>query len=95
VIESIEDPAKNFEINVAGTFNVLQAMRERHIGRLVNASTGGTFIGKVDGPAHKEMATRPLSPYGSSKLAVEGYCSAFAESYALRSLSLPFSNVYG
>lgn len=41
------------------------------------------------------MAPRPLSPYGASKLAVEGYCSAFAESYALRSLSLRFSNVYG
>jgi len=95
VIESIEDPSKNFEINVIGAFNLLQAMREQRIGRLVNASTGGAIIGKVDGPVHEEMVARPLSPYGASKLAVEGYCSAFAASYGLRSLSLRFSNVYG
>lgn len=46
VIESIEDPVKKLEINVVGTFNLLQAMRERHYGRIVNASTGGTIIGK-------------------------------------------------
>ncbi len=95
VVESIRDPAKNFEVNAAGTFNLLQAMRERQIERIVNASTGGAIIGKAEGPVHEEMVPRPLSPYGASKLAAEGYCSAFSGSYGLRSLSLRFSNVYG
>lgn len=95
VIDSIEDPRKNFEANVIGTFNVLEAMRARGIGRFVNASTGGAILGEVPPPVHEEMVPHPASPYGASKLAVEGYCSAFSASYGLRSVSLRFSNVYG
>jgi len=95
VVESIQNPIKNFEVNAAGTFYLLQAMREQRVGRIVNASTGGAIIGNVDGPVHEEMVPRPLSPYGASKLATEGYCSAFSASYGLSSLSLRFSNVYG
>jgi len=95
VIDSIEDPRKNFEANVIGTFNVLDAMREAGINRFVNASTGGAILGEVPPPVHEEMVPHPASPYGASKLAVEGYCSAFAASYGLRSVSLRFSNVYG
>ena len=38
---------------------------------------------------------RPLSPYGASKLAGEGYCSAYAGSFGLETIALRFSNVYG
>ena len=41
------------------------------------------------------MVPRPLSPYGASKLFAEGYCSAFAGSYDMKTVSLRFSNVYG
>ncbi len=95
VIDSIEDPRKNFETNVIGTFNVLEAMRAHGIERFVNASTGGAILGEVPPPVHEEMVPHPASPYGASKLAVEGYCSAFSASYGLRSVSLRFSNVYG
>ena len=44
---------------------------------------------------HEELPPRPLSPYGASKLAAEGYCSSYAASYGLRTISLRFSNVYG
>ncbi|MCW2309844.1 NAD-dependent epimerase/dehydratase family protein [Rhodobium gokarnense] len=95
VMDSIEDPRKNFENNVIGTFNVLEAMRARGINRFVGASTGGAILGEVPPPVHEEMVPHPASPYGASKLAVEGYCSAFSASYGLRSISLRFSNVYG
>ncbi|MBB4303637.1 UDP-glucose 4-epimerase [Rhodobium orientis] len=95
VIDSIEDPRKNFENNVIGTFNVLEAMRDRGINRFVGASTGGAILGEVPPPVHEEMVPHPASPYGASKLAVEGFCSAFSASYGLRSVSLRFSNVYG
>jgi UDP-glucose 4-epimerase len=95
VIESIEDPAKNFDVNVIGTFNLLEAMRRRGIRRLINASTGGAIIGEVEPPVHEEMVPRPMSPYGASKMMVEGYCSAYTASYGMHCLSLRFSNVYG
>ena len=95
VLDSIEDPIKNFEINVNGTFNVLNTVQERNIPLFVNASTGGAILGDVKPPVHEEMVPEPISPYGASKLAVEGYCSAYSGSYAIQASSLRFSNVYG
>lgn len=95
VIESIESPELNFEINAQGTLNVLLAARELGVAHVVNASTGGAILGEVPPPVHEEMVPRPVSPYGASKLAAEGYCSAFAGAYGIRTTSLRFSNVYG
>jgi UDP-glucose 4-epimerase len=95
VLQSIADPLFNMQVNVVGTLNLLERMRELEIKRLVNASTGGAIIGEVQPPVHEGMPPNPLSPYGASKLAVEGYCSAYAASYGIKSVSLRFSNVYG
>ena len=95
VMDSIENPAFNFENNVIGTFNLLQVSRELGINRLVAASTGGAIVGDVTPPMHEEIAARPTSPYGASKLMLEGYLSAFHSSYGLSTCSLRFSNVYG
>ena len=95
VVESTQKPTYNFEVNVNGTFNLLSAMREAGIKRIVNASTGGAILGEVPPPVHEEMVARPTAPYGASKLAVEGYCSAFSASYGMEAVSLRFSNVYG
>lgn len=95
VIPSIEDPRFNFENNVVGTFNLIEAMRATGVNRLVNASTGGAILGEVDPPVHEAMVPEPISPYGASKLACEGYLSAYAGSYNIQAASLRFTNVYG
>lgn len=95
VIESITDPDLNFDVNVLGTMNVLQACRNTGVQKLVFASTGGAILGDQKPPVHEEMAPRPLSPYGAGKLAGEAYCSAFAGSFGLNTVALRFSNVYG
>jgi UDP-glucose 4-epimerase len=95
VIPSIANPSFNMDVNVQGSFNILEAMRETGVSRLVNASTGGAIMGEVEPPVHEEMTPHPASPYGASKLAVEGYCSAFSASYGMSCVSLRFSNVYG
>ncbi|MFC1488223.1 GDP-mannose 4,6-dehydratase [Thermodesulfobacteriota bacterium] len=95
VVDSIENPLHNFQSNVIGTFNLLNCMRESGIERLINASTGGAILGEAQPPVHERMAANPLSPYGASKLAAEGYCSAFAGAYGITAISLRFSNVYG
>ncbi|MDH3377817.1 MAG: SDR family NAD(P)-dependent oxidoreductase [Gammaproteobacteria bacterium] len=95
VMDSIEDPELNFNINVRGTFNILESMRRQGVTRIVNASTGGAILGDATPPVHEEMAAKPASPYGASKLAAEGYCSAYAQSYGHGAVSLRFSNLYG
>ena len=95
VLDSIGNPRLNFEVNVQGSLNLLEAMRKTGVRRVVSASTGGAIIGDVEPPVHEAMVPRPLSPYGASKMAVEGYCSAYEGSYGLRAVSLRFSNVYG
>lgn len=95
VMDSIADPAHNFDVNVVGSFTVLRLAREAGVRAFINASTGGAILGDAPAPVNEEMPARPLSPYGASKLAVEGYCSAFGGAYGMHSASLRFSNVYG
>ena len=95
VVESIADPAHNFECNVVGTFNLLEHCRELGVNRIVAASTGGAILGDVEPPVHEQMAPQPTSPYGASKLMLEGYLSAYASSYGMSTCALRFSNIYG
>jgi UDP-glucose 4-epimerase len=95
VIESIGEPVYNFEVNVLGSLNILEAMRKAGKKRIVFASTGGAIIGEAEPPLHEGMVPRPISPYGASKLAIEGYLSAYAGSYGMLPISFRFSNVYG
>lgn len=95
VIKSIEDPFANFDVNVLGTFRVLDAARRAGIERTVQASTGGALIGDATPPVDETSLPKPISPYGASKLAGEGYAHAFAKSYGLRTIAIRFANVYG
>ncbi len=78
-----------------GTFNLLELCRELGVGRIVAASTGGAILGDVQPPVHERMAPQPTSPYGASKLMLEGYLSAYSSSYDVSGCALRFSNIYG
>jgi UDP-glucose 4-epimerase len=95
VVGSIDDPFGNFESNVLGTFRVLDAARRAGVARTVQASTGGALIGDATPPVNEQSLPKPLSPYGASKLAGEGYAHAFAKTYGLRTVAVRFGNVYG
>jgi UDP-glucose 4-epimerase len=95
VVKSVEDPVTNFDVNVVGTFRVLDAARRAGIERTVQASTGGALIGDATPPVDETSLPKPISPYGASKLAGEGYAYAFAKAYGLRTVALRFANVYG
>ena len=94
VVPSVEDPARDFVGNPLPTFRVLEGCRMRGIDRVVFASSGAS-LGEVTPPLHENIVPRPLSPYGAGKLAGEAYCSAYAGSFGMRTVSLRFSNVYG
>lgn len=91
---SIKNPDFDFEINTAGTFNLLLAARNNKVNKFIFASSGAS-VGECEPPIHEEVPAHPMSPYGSSKLCGEAYCSAFNKSYGLETISLRFSNVYG
>lgn len=95
VLPSVEDPAADMSVNVAGTLNLLEAAVRHRVERFIFASTGGAIVGEADPPVHEDLPPRPLSPYGAGKLAGEGYCSAFWGSYGLKTVPLRFSNIYG
>ena len=79
MVGSVADPAANFEANVVGAFRVLDAARRNEVPRVVLASTGGALIGNATPPVDERSLPKPLSPYGASKLAGEGYAHAFAQ----------------
>jgi len=95
VIESIKNPKKNFDENVIKTFNLIKWASENKVKYFINASTGGAILGKAKPPINEEINPKPISPYGASKMAIEGYCHAFNEISKLKFCSLRFSNVYG
>jgi UDP-glucose 4-epimerase len=95
VVDSIAAPERNFRSNVVGTFNLLCCMRRAGVRTIINASTGGALLGEVAPPVNERMVAAPLAPYGASKLAAEGYCTAFSGAYGFKAITLRFSNVYG
>ncbi len=95
VMPSVEDPRGDCMMNVVGTLNFLEAARHAGVGRFVFASSGGTVIGEAEPPIHEEMTPHPVAPYGASKLAGEGYCSAYFRTFGVETVALRFGNVYG
>lgn len=94
VAPSVQNPRADMQTNVIGTFNYLEASRDAKVQRFVFASSGAP-IGEANPPIHEKLPANPVSPYGASKLAGEGYCSAFYRTFGLETVALRFGNVYG
>lgn len=95
VVESVQDPVANFDVNVRGTLVVLHAAAAAGVSKVVFASTGGAIMGNAKPPVDESTLPWPISPYGASKLCGEAYCHAFAGSFDLPVVALRFANVYG
>jgi UDP-glucose 4-epimerase len=95
VVESVQDPIPNFDVNVRGTLAALRAAASAGVGKFVFASTGGAIMGNAEPPVDEATLPWPISPYGASKLCGEAYCHAFAGSFDLPVVALRFANVYG
>ncbi|MGN6254333.1 MAG: NAD-dependent epimerase/dehydratase family protein [Solirubrobacterales bacterium] len=98
VRKSLADPAFDAAINVGGTANVLEAARGCECGRVVFVSTGGAIYGEGEGqdlPLGEEAPIAPMSAYGQSKFAGEGYLALYERLYGLSGVALRLGNVYG
>ncbi|WP_406313509.1 NAD-dependent epimerase/dehydratase family protein [Streptosporangium sp. NBC_01639] len=94
VPRSLTDPLASHTVNATGTLHVLEACRATRP-HVVLASSSSVYGNCREPQKHEDLPTRPLSPYGASKLATEAYGLAYAESFGLPVLPFRFFNVYG
>lgn len=96
VRRSTEDPAFDASVNILGTLNLLTAAVKAGVNQFIFSSTGGAIYGEQDiYPAPEDHPTRPVSPYGVSKLAGERYLFYFHDQEGLDVTCLRYANVYG
>jgi UDP-glucose 4-epimerase len=98
VRKSVEDPYFDAAVNVGGTANVLEAARATGVERVIFVSTGGALYGEGADkqlPLPESTPIAPLSGYGQSKYAAEGYLGLFERLHGLSGMSLRLGNVYG
>lgn len=97
VRKSVADPAYDAHVNIAGSLNLLEAVRAGgHGTRFIFSSTGGAIYGDfVPVPTVEDLPKDPESPYGIAKLSVEYYMAYFARVHGLETVALRYSNVYG
>ena len=91
---SVEHPVEDAHVNVLGTVRVLDAAARRGA-QVVFSSTGGAIYGECDTPATEDAPLRPVSPYGTAKLAGEEYLRAFNRLHGSTHVALRYGNVYG
>ncbi len=95
VEESVDDPAKYYRSNVAGTLSLLEAMRAHDVRRIVFSSTCATYGVPDQVPIPDGHPQDPINPYGASKLMVERILSDYHSAYGLESVSLRYFNAAG
>jgi len=95
VPRSIVDPLRTNVVNITGTLNVLVACRDLGVKRLVFAGSSSVYGALDELPKREDHPTRPISPYGLSKLVGEEYGRLFNELYGLETVTLRYYNVFG
>lgn len=93
--ESVMDPRKYFRNNVQNTLNLLDAMMDAGVNRIVFSSTCATYGIPDLVPIPETHAQRPINPYGESKLFIERALHWYGQAYGLSSLALRYFNAAG
>jgi len=93
--ESMENPGKYFQINTGNSRNLLEAMREEHVGFIIFSSTAGVYGDPEKLPIPEDHPYRPTNPYGESKLMVEQILAWYDRIFDMKYLSLRYFNAAG
>jgi UDP-glucose 4-epimerase len=93
--ESMTNPSKYFRNNVANGLNLLDAMIDAGVKRLVFSSTCATFGPPTRIPIDETLPQHPINPYGESKLAFERILHWYSEIHGLRFVALRYFNAAG
>lgn len=95
VSESVKNPQKYYRNNVCGTINLLNAMLENGIKKIVFSSTAAVYGEPEYIPIDENHPTHPINPYGQTKLIIEKIMDDYDKAYDLRSVRLRYFNVAG
>jgi len=95
VPESVKNPVKYYDNNVAGTLQLLKAMIRHNVKSIVFSSTASAYGEPEFIPVTETAQERPVNPYGESKLAVERMLKWFDGAYGLKHVILRYFNVAG
>ncbi|WP_116212189.1 UDP-glucose 4-epimerase GalE [Streptomyces olivoreticuli] len=93
--QSVADPEPYWRNNVAGTADLLAAMRDADVRTLVFSSTAATYGEPATVPITEDAPTGPTNPYGATKLAVDHMIGGECAAHGLAAVSLRYFNVAG
>jgi len=93
--ESVQQPRKYLENNILGSFNLLEAMRETKIRKIIFSSSAAVYGEPTKVPIPESAPTHPVNNYGSTKVAVESFMSSYVYNYGFTATALRYFNLYG
>lgn len=88
-------PINTFEVNIKGTWNILEAARQNNVGKIIVASTVHVYGNNPNVPFKEEYFPQPSRPYETSKACADLLAQSFADSYNLPVEIPRFVNIYG
>jgi len=88
-------PRTAFDVNIAGTFNVLEACVKHKVKKLIYSSSASVYGDAVQVPMTEEHPFNNRNFYGATKIAGEAMCTAYNDRYGLEIVGLRYMNVYG
>ena len=95
LLQCHEYPRAAFEVNIRGTFNVLEACVKNNIKRLVYSSSASVYGDAVEEPMTENHPYNNWTFYGTTKIAGEHMFKSFHKRYGLKGVGLRYMNVYG
>ena len=95
LLQCHEFPRAAFDVNVAGTFNVLEACVANGVERLVYSSSASVYGDAVEEPMTEDHPFNNRNFYGATKIAGEAMATAYHHRYGLPLVGLRYMNVYG
>jgi len=93
--ESEEDPHRYYQNNIMNGINLLGAMLEAGVGKIVFSSSAAVYGDPVEVPIREDHPTRPTNVYGDTKLIIEGILGKYSAAYGMDSVSLRYFNAAG
>lgn len=88
-------PRTAFDVNIAGTFNVLEACVKHNVKKLIYSSSASVYGDAVEVPMQETHPFNNKNFYGATKISGEAMCTAFHDRYGLQVIGLRYMNVYG
>lgn len=95
ILDTTNNPRLSLDVNVTGTFNVLESCVKNKIKKLIYSSSASVFGDPQYVPVDENHPLQTNTAYGASKIAAEQYCWVFHQTYNLSFVGLRYFNVYG